>query len=136
MCISILRPNQGKLTDNNSDSGLCSYVEPYRTLQWRRKTPQNASRCLKTPQNTAKHCKLLKPGMVYVATSRAKTIGAVTPNELHPKDSAIFWTGSGICLSRVQNITQKRGLESSRKIAKPTEKCSVFIHRRKKHVEF
>jgi len=51
--------------------------------------------------------KLLNPGMLYAATSRAKTIGTVTPNELHPKDSAIFWTGSGMCLSRVQNIHKK-----------------------------
>jgi hypothetical protein len=46
-------------------------------------------------------------------TGRAKTIGTVTPNELHPKDSDIFWTGSGICLSRVLNITQKRGLDGN-----------------------
>ena len=47
---------QGRLNDNNSDSGLCSYVEPYRTLQWPRKTPQNTSRRHKTPQNTSKRC--------------------------------------------------------------------------------
>jgi hypothetical protein len=51
---------------------------------------------------------LLNPGTLYVALSRAKTIGTVTTNELHPKDSAIFWTGSGICLNRVLNITRKR----------------------------
>jgi hypothetical protein len=56
MCISISRPNQGKLTDNNSDSGLCSYVEPYRSLQWRRKIPQNTLKRLKTQQNAAKRC--------------------------------------------------------------------------------
>ena len=56
MCISISRPNQGRLTDNNSDSGLCSYVEPNHSLQWRRKTPQNAAKRLKTPQNAAKRC--------------------------------------------------------------------------------
>ncbi len=33
----------------------------------------------------------------------------MTPNELPPKDSAIFWTGSGICFNRVLNITQKKG---------------------------
>jgi len=51
--------------------------------------------------------------MLYIATSHAKTIGTVIPNELHPKDSAIFLTGSGMCLSRVLNITQKRGLDSN-----------------------
>ncbi len=57
--------------------------------------------------------KLQHPGILYVALSRAKTIGTVSPNELHPKDSAIFWTGSGICTTRVLNITQKRGLNSN-----------------------
>ena len=57
--------------------------------------------------------KLQNPGILYVALSRAKTIGTVSPNELHPKDSAIFWTGSGICTTRVLNITQKRGLDGN-----------------------
>jgi hypothetical protein len=47
------------------------------------------------------------PGILYVALSHAKTIGTVTPNNLHPKDIAIFWTGSGICLNRVLNIDKK-----------------------------
>ena len=58
MFITISRPNQGRLNDNNSDSGLCSYVEPYRSLQWRRKIPQNASKHLKTQQNAAKRCEM------------------------------------------------------------------------------
>ncbi len=57
--------------------------------------------------------KLQNPGILYVALSHAKTIGTVSPNELHPKDSAIFWTGSGICTTRVLNITQKRGLNGN-----------------------
>jgi hypothetical protein len=51
--------------------------------------------------------KLQNPGILYVAMSRAKTIGMVTQNNLHPKDSTIFWTGSGICLNRALNITKK-----------------------------
>ncbi len=43
----------------------------------------------------------------------AKTIETVTPNNLHPKDSAIFWTGSGICINRVLNITNKWGLNGN-----------------------
>ena len=31
----------------------------------------------------------------------------MSPNTVHPKDSAIYWTGSGICTTRVLNITQK-----------------------------
>ncbi len=53
---------------------------------------------------------LLNPATLYVALSHAKTSGTVTPNELHPKYSAIFWTGSGICFNRVLNITQKRAM--------------------------
>ena len=52
---------------------------------------------------------LLNPGTLYVALSRAKTIGTITPDEIHPKNSAIFWTGSGMCLNRVLNVTQKKG---------------------------
>jgi hypothetical protein len=43
--------------------------------------------------------------------SRAKTMGQMTPNNPHPKESAIFWTGLGICKNRVLNITKKRGLD-------------------------
>jgi hypothetical protein len=57
--------------------------------------------------------KLQNRGILYDALSHAKTIGTVSPNELHPKDSAIFWTGSGICLTRVLNITQKRRLNGN-----------------------
>ncbi len=51
------------------------------------------------------------PGILYAAMSHAKTIGQMTPNNHHPKDIAIFWTGSGICKNRVLNITKKRGLD-------------------------
>jgi hypothetical protein len=45
--------------------------------------------------------------------SHAKTMGHMTPNNPHPKDSAIFWTGLRICKNRVLNITKKRGLEDN-----------------------
>ncbi len=51
--------------------------------------------------------KLQNLGILYVTLSCAKTIGTVTPNDFLPKVSAIFWTGSGICLNRVLNITKK-----------------------------
>ncbi len=53
------------------------------------------------------------PGILYAALSCAKTMGWMTPNNPHPKDSAIFWTGSGICKNRVLNITKKRGLDGN-----------------------
>jgi hypothetical protein len=53
---------------------------------------------------------LLNPGTLIVALSRAKSIGTITPGELHPKNSAIFWTGSGMYLNRrVTNAIQKKG---------------------------
>jgi hypothetical protein len=52
--------------------------------------------------------KLQNPGILYLAMSHAKTIGTVTSNNLHPKDSPIFWTGSVIFLNRVLNITKIR----------------------------
>jgi hypothetical protein len=45
--------------------------------------------------------------------SHAKTMGHMTPNNPHPKDSAIFWTGLGICKNRLLNITKKRGLDGN-----------------------
>jgi hypothetical protein len=53
------------------------------------------------------------PGILYAAISRAKTMGQMTPNNCHPKHSAIFWTGLGICKKRVLNITKKRGLDGN-----------------------
>jgi hypothetical protein len=37
----------------------------------------------------------------------------MTPNNHHPKNSAIFLTGSGICKNRVLNITKKVGLDGN-----------------------
>jgi hypothetical protein len=51
--------------------------------------------------------KLQNPGILYVALSSAKSIGTVTPKNLHPKDITKFWKGSGICINRVLNITKK-----------------------------
>jgi hypothetical protein len=51
------------------------------------------------------------PGILYVAMSHAKTIGHMCPKNPHPKDSALYWTGLGICTKRVLNIMKKRGLD-------------------------
>ncbi len=53
------------------------------------------------------------PGILYAAMSRAETMGQMTPNNPHPKDSAIFWTGWGICKNRVLDITKKRELDGN-----------------------
>jgi hypothetical protein len=72
--------------------------------------------------------KLLNRGTQYVTLSRAKTIGTVTPNELHPKDSAIFWTGSGICFNRVLNITQKKGHDGNMTNCLRVEKRQKWVN--------
>ncbi len=49
-----------------------------------------------------------QPGILYVATSRAKTIGDMTIDSPHPKTSALYWTGTGISINRVLDGTTKR----------------------------
>ena len=41
------------------------------------------------------------PGALYVALSRAKTMGSMTSANPHPKDSAIFWTSDGMSERRI-----------------------------------
>ncbi len=48
-------------------------------------------------------------GLLYVATSRVKTIGDMTQDVPHPKTSALYWTGSGMSINRVlTNNTKKQ----------------------------
>ena len=49
-----------------------------------------------------------QPGLLYVATSRVKTIGDMTQDVPHPKNSALYWTGSGMSINRVMNGTTKK----------------------------
>jgi hypothetical protein len=44
-----------------------------------------------------------QPGLLYIATSRVKTIGDMTQDVPHPKISALYWTGSGMSVNRVLN---------------------------------
>ena len=41
------------------------------------------------------------PGALYVALSRAKTMGTFTSDTSFPRDSAIYWHGSGISTFRI-----------------------------------
>jgi hypothetical protein len=47
-------------------------------------------------------------GLLYVATSRAKTVEEITPDMKHPKNSAIYWTSSGVSINRVINGSTKK----------------------------
>jgi hypothetical protein len=49
-----------------------------------------------------------QPGLLYVATSQVKTFGDMTQNVPHPKNSALYWTGSGMSVNRVMNGTTKK----------------------------
>jgi hypothetical protein len=73
------------------------------------------------------------PSILYIAMSHAKTIGHMSPKNPHPKDSAIYWTRSGICTTRVLNITKKRGLvgriTNCLKIKKDKNGLNTFINR-------
>jgi hypothetical protein len=49
-----------------------------------------------------------QPGILYVATSCAKTIGDMTLDTPHPKASALYWTGTGISINMVLDGITKR----------------------------
>lgn len=51
----------------------------------------------------------MNSGTQYVATSRAKDFGS--KDELYPKDSCIYWTGTNISVDRIHNCTRKRNGE-------------------------
>ena len=44
------------------------------------------------------------PGALYVALSRAKTMGTFTSDTEYPLDSAIYWYGSGISQFRILEV--------------------------------
>jgi hypothetical protein len=46
-------------------------------------------------------------GILYVATSCAKTIGDMMQEMPQPKTSALHWTGSGMSINKVFNATTK-----------------------------
>ena len=71
------------------------------------------------------------PGALYVALSRAKTMGTFRDDTSFPQDSAIYWYGSGISTTRIldghlKNNTTKGG---------PKVKC-LLINKRDRWVEF
>ena len=78
-------------------------------------------------------------GTCYVATSRGKTFGSKT--DMHPKDSAIYWTGCNVSIDRIQNCKRKRNgqeCESFKKrkrwvdhLNKKAEKTKTKFNKRK-----
>jgi len=49
-----------------------------------------------------------QPGILYVATSRAKTIEHMTQETPQTKMSALYWTGGGMSINRVINGSTKK----------------------------
>jgi hypothetical protein len=49
-----------------------------------------------------------QPGILYVATSCAKTIGDMTNDTPNPRNSAVYWTGSGMSKNRVLHGSTKK----------------------------
>ena len=72
----------------------------------------------------------LCPGAFYVALSRAKTIGTLSSETAFPRDSAIYWIGSGVSSSRIVEGSLKMG-----KKGQPKTKC-VWVSRRDQWVQY
>ena len=49
-----------------------------------------------------------QPGILYVATSHAKTIEHMTQETPQTKISALYWTGGGMSINRVINSSTKK----------------------------
>jgi hypothetical protein len=49
-----------------------------------------------------------QPGILYVAMSRAKTMGDMTNDTQNPRNSAVCWTGSGMSKNRVLHGSLKK----------------------------
>ena len=54
------------------------------------------------------------PGALYVALSRAKTMGTFTSDTSFPRDSAIYWHGSGISTTRIREGHKKKRQQQRR----------------------
>jgi hypothetical protein len=53
-----------------------------------------------------------QPGILYVAMSHAKTIGDMTNDTPNPRNSAVYWTGSGMSKIRVLHSSTKKQIHT------------------------
>ena len=53
-----------------------------------------------------------QPGILYVAMSRAKTIEDMTNDTPNPRNSAVYWTGSGMSKNRVLHGSTKKQIHT------------------------
>ena len=76
------------------------------------------------------------PGALYVAFSRAKTMGTVSDDTSFPQDSAIYWYGTGISTTRIldghlKNNTTKGGPKVKCLLITKQDRWVAFLHQRK-----
>ena len=71
------------------------------------------------------------PGALYVALSRAKTMGTFRDDTSFPRDSAIYWYGSGLSTTRILNGHLKKNTTKGG----PKVKC-LLITKRDRWVAF
>lgn len=76
------------------------------------------------------------PGALYVAFSRAKTMGTVNDDTSFPQDSAIYWYGTGISTTRIldghlKNNTTKGGPKVKCLLITKRDSWVAFLHQRK-----
>ena len=53
-----------------------------------------------------------QPGILYVAMSRAKTMGNMTNDTPNPRNSAVYWTGCGMSKNRVLHGSTKKQIHT------------------------
>lgn len=78
------------------------------------------------------------PGALYVALSRAKTMGTYSTDTSFPQDSAIYWYGSGISTTRIleghkKNNTRKGGPKVKCLLITKRERWVAFLHKKMEH---
>ena len=76
------------------------------------------------------------PGALYVAFSRAKTMGTFNEDTSFPQDSAIYWYGTGISTTRIldghlKNNTIKGGPKVKCLLITKRDHWVAFLHQRK-----
>lgn len=68
------------------------------------------------------------PGLLYVATSRAKTIGSISPSNPHPTDSAIYFHGE-MSERRVQHCKTFDAVDKSETICNREEWVQFLLNK-------
>jgi hypothetical protein len=53
-----------------------------------------------------------QPGILYVAMSRAKTMGDMTNDTPNPRNSSVYWTGSGMSKNRVLHSSTNKQIHT------------------------